>query len=295
MKNIDGIEYCELDNSPRLRYTRKGVNAVRVFHVPNWEEVQRFARLLIGSYQRVGASVTIVPPLAFPGFSQMLVSDLAIDPLMPDSPRGDDLADLENETNAYDQGAIVTASYTTEYDGEQSGDVDIEIPEGTTLVVTQDNGMETYSTPGRVWRWGTVAGNPVVDPDTFAGIQIPTGEWSLVWGRVPLPPWDVMRATRGKLNNVEFMGSPAGTVLFAGQSARRMFQFVEETELWELTYRFREQIKTRNDATEVGWNYFYREQASGGEHWHTIQDVTGNPPFKSADFSELFKFPVVVP
>jgi hypothetical protein len=289
-----GVNYVELDNSPRLRFSRKTNSAIRQFLVYDWDQVQDFARELIGSYSVEGVVVTNVPPLAFPGFPTLLCNDIAIDPLLPDSPRGDDVADLYNDVNAYDAGAIITANYTTQYD-DAGGDIDIELPDGTTILLEGDQGTEIYNTPGRTWRWGSVAGNPVVDPDTYAGILVPTDDWSITWGRVPLPPWQVIREMKGKVNDAVFNGAEAGTVLFAGARSRRMFQFVEDVELWEFTYSFRQVSKERNDGSIVGWNYFYREQASGGEHWHTIQNVSGNPPYKSGDFNSLFEFPITVP
>lgn len=289
-----GVEYSEWDNSPRIRFGRDGASAVRQFIVYDWAKIYTFARELLGTFQANGVVTTFRQPLPFPGFPALLVNDLSIDPHMPDSPDGDSVADLTTGTNSYDAGAIVTANYTARYD-LQGGNNGPEIPEGTTILVSGDHGTETYSTPGRVWRWGTVAGNPVVDPDTFPGIVIPTGEWNVTWSRVPLPPWDTIRAARGKLNSSTFLGSPAGTVMFAGYTLRRMFQYVENSELWELTYRFREVIKERSDGTQVGWNYFYREQASGGEHWHTIQNVSGDKPYGEVDFATLFQFAVTVP
>lgn len=286
-----GVEYCELDGSPRVLMNQGGMSATRMFLVYDWDQVYVFAKELIGSFSTVGVVTTITLPIPFPGAPQLLVNDLSIDPHMLDSPDGDGTPDLETKTNTYRGGAIVTANYTTRSD-IQGGSDGPEIPDGTTIVVAGDQGVEVYSTPGRVWRWGTVAGSPMVDPDTFPGIVIPTGEWLVTWSRVPLPPWDTIRAAKGKVNSATFLRAPAGCIMFAGYSVRRMFQLVDAGELWELTYRFREQIKERNDGTQVGWNYFYREQASGGEHWHEIENLSGDPPYAETDFDTLFQFAV---
>lgn len=288
-----GVPYVELDQSPKIKFGREGASAVRQFLVP-WADAITFTRELIGSFEAVGVVLTFKQPLAFPGMPWMFVNDVAIDPHMGDSPDGDGTPDLDTTTNTYASGAIITANYAAKYDIQGSGQ-NPNIPEGTTLLISGDHGTEVYSTPGRVWRWGSVATNPPVDPDTFPGLIIPTGEWNATWSRVPLPPWDTIRAARGKLNASAFLGSPAGTIMFAGFSARRMFQYVSETELWELTYRFRERSIENDDGSDVTWNHFYREQASGGKHWHTIQNETGTPPYGEADFSTLFQFAVTVP
>ena len=55
-----GVNYVELDNSPRLRFSRKTNSAIRQFLVYDWDQVQDFARELIGSY-------TVEGVVAIPG------------------------------------------------------------------------------------------------------------------------------------------------------------------------------------------------------------------------------------
>ena len=76
----------------------------------------------------------------------------------------------------------------------------------------------------------------------------------------------------------------------APQPSRR-FQFVEDGGFWNLDYMFAENTKTLSDGvSEVGWNYFYKESASAGEHWVAIANMDGNPPYQAGDFSQLFTF-----
>lgn len=284
-----GVEYEEDEGSPKERMLTTGMAATRVFHVTDWTKRFTFAGDLIGRFGSVGVVPFFTAPMPYPGFKNLLVNELAIDPWMEDSPDGTVASGLPGPTNTYRGGARITANYRASFDTEGGGD-NPDVPEGTTLVVAGQEGHEVYSTPGRVWRWGTVAGNPIVDPDTFPGLLIPTGDFTMTWGRVPLPPWDTIRAMRGKVNSLVFNRSPVGCLLFDGCSYRRMFEFLQNDTLWEITYSFREVVKTRADGSKVGWNYFYREQASAGEHWHSIQNTSGEAPYASADFRDLFKF-----
>lgn len=295
MSTVDGVTFEELERSPMIWISQGAARATRVFRVPDWSQWQAFVRVLVGRWTAVGVSPVFVAPLAFPGYPTMLVDEVQIEPFDAMSPDGTVPVDLATTTNTYAQGARVTVQYKTlPQDGGGTGS-DPDRPDGTTLVVQVNGGTELSSIPGRAWRWNT-AGAPAVDPDQFTGILIPTADYNLTWGRVPIPPWETMRTMRGKVNSLPFLGAPAGTLLFAGYQARRLFQFLEDGGFWEFDYVFREQANYNAAGTQVrGWNYFYREQASGGEHYLKIVNEDGDPPYKEADFQDLFKFPVVTP
>jgi hypothetical protein len=283
------VAYEELEGSPRLRINDAGVSAVRVFRVA-WADWPAFARSLIGHYQLIGGALHYVPALPFPGLLNLIADELAIEPFDPRNPSGDVSQTLDGATNAYSGGARVTATYRTLRDRDNRSRDDLpSVPEGTFLRFRSEVAAEYYSTPGRVWSWD-IAGAPKVSEDVMPGILLPSGGYELIWQRVAYPPWDAMRALRGKLNQSTFLGSPAGTVLFTGARATREFQFLEDGGLWRIEYQFLEQTKELNSGTKVGWNYFYREQASAGEHWLRIKDATGDPPYLSGDFSALFVF-----
>lgn len=285
------IAYEELEGSPRLRINDAGVTAVRTFRVA-WNDWPAFARLLIGQYQLIGGTLHYVPALPFPGLLNLITQELAIEPFDPRNPEGNATPTLDGAANAYSGGARVIATYRTLQDHDNRSRSDLpEVPEGTILRFRSELAAEYYSTPGRVWSWD-IAGAPKVPDDVLPGILLPSGGYELVWQRVPYPPWDAMRALRGKVNQSTFLGSPTGTVLFTGARATREFQFLEEGGLWRIEYQFLEQTKELNSGAKVGWNYFYREQASGGEHWLRIKDASGDAPYLAGDFSTLFAFGV---
>jgi hypothetical protein len=284
------ITFEELEGSPRIRANEQGTTATRLFKVA-WSDWQPFARLLVGTYETVGAAIQFVPPLAFPGFQNLLVDEISIDPFDPRNPDGAEVSSITSGTNSYpDAGARVTAVYRTAFDQNNRPRGDLPtVPQGTILSFSADLATEFLTIPGRVWSWD-IAGAPKVPEDVNPGVLLPTGSFQLAWRRVPLPPWNAIRSLRGTVNNATFLGAPAGTVLFQGARASREFQFIEDGGFWRIEYEFLEQTKQRSAGAAVGWNYFYREEASGGEHWLKIKDDSGNNPYPSSDFSSLFAF-----
>ncbi|MCE9604566.1 MAG: hypothetical protein K8U03_06630 [Planctomycetia bacterium] len=283
------VVYEELAGSPHIAITQQGATAVRSFRV-DWSDWQAFAQMLLGTYGEIGGTSRFVQPIPFPGFKNLLVAEITVDPFDPDSPDTQTAFSLQTDTNAYRSGAKVTAVYKTQFDGEGYSLQNLpRVPNGTYLVYRSELGAEYQHVPGRVWRWSSEDDPPVPD-DVNPGVLIPTGSVQLSWLRVPAPPWSAIRALRGKVNASPFLGSPVGTVLFMGVKAVREFQMLKEGGVWRLDYYFSEQTKERSGGDKVGWNYFYKEQAAEGEHWVAIQDADGGAPYGAADFQDLFQF-----
>lgn len=280
----------ELAGSPRISISQQGTVAVRTFRVA-WDAWQEFARLLIGTYRTVGSGSYYIPPLPFPGLPNLIVWDLAIEPLDPDSPDGAEPVTLETSTNRYPSGgAKVTATYRTLIERGNRGRRDLpSVPQGTYLTFSADLGAEFHPMPGRLWRWSAGDELPVPD-DVQPSLLIPTGSLQLTWLRVLHPPWGQIQALRGKVNSGTFLGAAPGTLLFLGVRATRELQFVEDGGFWRLEYAFAEQSKPLAGGGTAGWNHFYKEEAEGGEHWLAIEDQSGNPPYADGDFNLLFTY-----
>ncbi len=199
---------------------------------------------------------------------------------------------LSSGVNGYPAGgALVTATYRTAFDSDnQPRPATPAVPSGTYVTYQSDVAAEYVTTPGRVWRWNDSPDNPPLAADVNPGVIIPQGAFQLDWQRVAAPPWDAIRALRGKVNQAEFLAHPAGCVLFLGAEASREFHFLPEGGFWRVAYRFQENTKELSDGSQVGWNYFYKETPVDGEHWVAIQDSSGNLPYAEGDFTELFEF-----
>lgn len=285
------VSFEELEGSPRFEIRDEETLAVRTFRVA-WNDWPQFARELIGRYEVRGGQYYFVPPLGLAGFAHLLVSELEVEPFEPSCPDGDGVRTLTSGTNCYPAGgARVTATYRTRFDEDNAGRTKLpKVPRGTYLTYRADLAAEYLSIPGRTWRWYDPPEFSPVPPDVQPGKLLPQALVHLTWHRVALPPWEAMRALRGKVNGTEFLGAPAGTVLFLGAKVRREFQFLADSGFWRVEYAFQENIKELSDGTKVGWNHFYREAAVDGEHWVAIADEDGNPPFAYGDFNPLFAF-----
>jgi hypothetical protein len=282
------IPFEELDGSPRFRIGESGTTAVRRFLVA-WPHWQAFARELVGTYQIVGPGFAFVAP-SHVLLANLIVADLTVDPWPEEKITSGPLFGLASSPNDYPH-ALVTAYYRTIYDQNNRPRPDLpDVPTGTILTYAADLGAEYLSVPGRAWNWVAPPDDPKLPEDVSPGLLVPSGAYHLTWRRVPAPPWEAIRRLRGQVNDADFVGSPAGTVLFLGARATREFQFLEQGGFWRLEYSFLESTRQRDDGSLVGWNYFYKETAADGEHWVAIEDQDGNPPYRAGDFSELFQF-----
>ncbi|HEY2840276.1 MAG TPA: hypothetical protein VGJ26_14060 [Pirellulales bacterium] len=285
------VPFEELEGSPRIRINEQGTTAIRAFRVA-WDDWQDFAHELIGEFSVLGLSTQFVPPIAFPGLPNLIVSDVQVEPFDPGNPNGAGGVSLGAFTNAYpDGGAKVTATYRTMFDELNRSRPDLpNVPDGTFLTYSADLGSERIAVPGRAWLWSDDPTVRVPD-DVNPGLLIPSGVFTLRWQRVPLPPWSQIRQLRGKLNSDTFVSSTPGTVMFLGARVSRRFQFIADGGYWNLEYTFSENTKTLADgASKVGWNYFFKETAIGGEHWLAIEDQDGAAPYPTGDFLQLFQF-----
>jgi len=285
------VEFEELEGSPRFEVRDDETVAIRHFRVM-WSSWRTFVRELLGQYEIRGGQYHFVPPTGLDGFPHLLVSEVMVEPFDPASPYGAHVRSLGKGTNDYPLGgAKVTAIYRTRFDEHNASRTKLPaVPQGTYLTFRADVAAEYLATPGRTWRWDAPPDYPAVAPDVQPGLLLPQSLFYLTWHRVPMPPWDTIRALRGKVNASEFVGSPPGTVLFLGAKVRREFQFLADDTFWRVEYAFQENVKELETGGKVGWNHWYRETAVSGEHWVAIADEDGNPPYASADFSALFSF-----
>lgn len=287
-----GINFEELENSPRIAINQQGVNAIRVFKLA-WADWQAFARELIGTWRIIGGATQFISPIPFPGLPNLIVWEVSVEPFHPDSPDGNVAVSLGAFTNTYTAGgAKVTAHYKTQFDEDNQDRPDLPpVPKGTYLTYSAELGAEVMTIPGRSFKWVGTAPVEKLPDDLNPGILVPTGAFTLHWQRVLRPPWSAIRATRGKVNSTSFLGAPPGTVLFVGAQVTRQFQFVVDGGFWQVEYKFSENTKELTTGSKVGWNFFYKPEKLGAEHWVEVQSQDDNTnPYLSADFAPLFQF-----
>ncbi len=97
------IAFEELEGSPKLAVSEEGMTAWRSFRVA-WADWPAFCGELIGSYRVVGGTFVFTAPLEFPGFPNLVVSDILLEPFDPASPDGTGVGTLAAAPNAYTAG-----------------------------------------------------------------------------------------------------------------------------------------------------------------------------------------------
>lgn len=283
------VAFEELEGSPRLHIDHAGTRAVRLFRVA-WTDWQDFSRELLGTYRRVGCAYRFEPPLSFPGLSDVVVTNLAVEPFDGGNPEGSAIRSITSGTNAYPvAGAKITVTYESLLSSTARSGLP-SVPDGTYLTYQADLGADFLSVPGRIWKWEAPPDDPKLPPDINPGLLLPTDTYRITWHRVAAPNWEAIRSLRGKTNDVTFMGAAAGTVLFLGARVSRQFQFGGDDGFWQVEYSFAEKSIELSGGGKAGWNHFYKEEAVGGENWVEIKDGSGNKPYKSGSLASLFAF-----
>jgi hypothetical protein len=312
---VNGVGASELPGSPTLDITHQGMEGQRIFWLndPSGLEWIPFVKGNFGGWSVVGTleglACVYTPPIPFPGFVNLVPDRVRVEPFMPSSPAGEvpDGALIGSTLTTYPSGQKITIGYRTMYNVSQQRQDMPGVPTGTFLTYEADIGAEVLSTPGRTWTWvkqkkitndknqqvtavvPTDFPAAAVDTDVSPGVTIPTGTFKLTWERVLFPPWGAIRALRGKVNSVKFMGCEPGTVMYLGAHVSRQYQFSDDAGFWKIEYMFNERSVQLNSGTIVGWNYFMRPVekggANGGENWCLI----GATPTKeqSAQLAQL--------
>jgi hypothetical protein len=285
------IPFQELAGSPRVRIAESGkVTAERDFHVA-WSDWTAFVNQLRGLYISAGSqAASVVEPAYFPGNPALRVVGINVDPLDGQSPAGTpELSDVLVGTNSYVSGARVRVEYGLRDTG---GDKRKPAhPAGTFLRWERDVGVDMLAIPARYWKWSG-GPNTILEDDLPIGVRVPVATHRLIWSNVAQPPFGTLRATRGAVNDSEFLGAPAGCLLFAGARITEVYQ-LDGGLLYTLEYLFSEKTVplVADPSSVVGHNYFYYGPGSGGEYWFPVVSVAGgHNVYPSADFAPLFQF-----
>lgn len=298
------IQIQELPGSPQEKYSLDSFSATRTFIVP-WEQRDAFARYFLGDRLYACESLTpsdeedesLVPPsseapifgptsrLAYPGKPGVYVSQIAFEPFEPNSLDVSKIARPASTLGEYGSFAKATVSYraeTTSVDRSNSPSVD----SGTCLTYKMVACGESIPLSTRGWRWRFDATAPVPD-DLQLVKRVPTIEHQLVWSNVVNPPWEKISATQGTVNANPFLGYAAGTLLFEGAEANKIFNGEIDAGAvaytWQIRFLFRE--KRIEAGGTYGWNDFYRESTGT---WEPLVDAAGSPLYRSADHASLF-------
>ncbi len=274
------VPFQELAGSPVEQYTLDGFRARRQFLVA-WGDRDAFARELLGTAAEHGGSVW----LHYPGKPTVVAVSLRYEPLDPRGLEVQTLADLTEGLNGY-SGSFAKATVEYRTVNTQDRDDGPQAESGTHLTYRMECVVERERLLPGGWTWADTG--QAVPNELEVWRAVPMTDHLLTWHQVLNPPWDAIRALQGKLNAREFLGCPAGTVLFLGAEANKLYRGGFETEpsafCWRIRYVFRERAVKHAGAVH-GWNHAWRDQPAG---WAELT-AGANRLYESADLAALFQ------
>ncbi len=278
-----GVFFQELAGSPRERHGPDGFRAVRRFLIA-WEDREAFAADVLGR----GGEYAPRPWSRYPGKSDADAVAVTFEPADPASLRtllagqGDDpstlLADYSG-TPAVARVEYRSVSPQDRADGPQP-------PRGTHLSYRMEPLWEVFAVAASGWHWADLP-QQNLPGDANLELLLPQTDHILTWRQVVAPPWRAMRELQGTVNADPFLGCEAGTLLFLGAAADKLFRGTSgdiAPFCWEVKYRFRERAIKRGGRV-FGWNHRYRADPPG----FAIPEDEDGPLFESADFAPLFR------
>ncbi len=268
--------FQELGGSPHEKYTVDGFSATRRFLVP-WEQRTEFAQAVFGTTER----------LTYPGRSDVFAYTLDFEPLEPDMIGVRTLENLKTDLVDYNGSfaqAVVKYAVST---GSERSDVPLN-DEKTSITYKMVVDSEEVTLPAGGWKWADTYG--AIPAGTQVVKKLPITEHVLTWSEVVDPPWEVITSLQGKVNANPFLGCSAGTLLFRGAEANKLYRRgagVDEEPasfVWAIKYTFRERAIKMNGVV-YGWNYLYRETTST---WVNVINTMQANLYDKGDFSTLF-------
>lgn len=275
------VVFKELGGSPKEHYGLDGFRAERQFLIA-WKDRDAFAVEVLGRAVAHGATTWA----HYPGKTSAFAVSVRYEPFDPDNPDCKPLADLTQELNSYsDSFAKATVEYRTINPRDRDDGPDNEI--GTHLTYRMEHGLEACQITPQGWTW-TDQPSIAAPADVPLLKMLPLADHHLTWHQVVRPPWDAIRNLQGKINAEPLLGCAAGTVLFLGAEANKLFRSGLATGAsdfcWEIHYVFRERSIKHGGAT-FGWNHAYRAAPAG---WAALTNGADGL-YDSADFSPLFQ------
>jgi hypothetical protein len=157
------------------------------------------------------------------------------------------------------------------------------IPAWKILVMQPDNpflaktaaGAESFTISGDGWTWAS--GDPILNKAVLPIKTVAVTEVVLFGCRSAEFSLDAYDGYEDKVNDGEFLGAPAGTVMFQGATRNPRYDCNGN-----IVYDVEIKLKRRNKS----WNEFFNETTG---HFEEIKDGSGNKAFESTSFAGLLE------
>ena len=281
------IPFQELSGSPEETYTTDDFTAVRKFLVP-WEKRDDFANWLRGATNVFGA----IDLIAYPSRPDVVPYKINIQPFDPLTIEKTAMDKPSDALNRYSSFALITVYYKiqTSQDLEEGPTAE----SGTRLTYRINFQLQEVEINGSGLYWN--GSTTSLGANDAVVKTVPLTEHILTWKQVLFPPWTAMRELQGKVNSVEFLDCPPGTLLYEGVGVNKLFrsdlQDGASEFCWQLEYRFMQRIIYQG-ASRYGWNAVYRKETGKWENVLFGKSAgyeldSGTPFYESGDFNALF-------
>ena len=272
------VKFYELAGSPEEKFTTEGFSATRRFYV-KWDEREAFEKDVMGNASLFDYRSSTY----YPNRTNVYPTRITFVPANATSVVRKTCEKLHTDLNSYAGWALATVEYETLSDTDLTFGPDTESGTKLTYRLAWESVENAISPEG--WAWADSGAALPTDRDILQ--RTPEALHVLIWSQVLNPPWVTIQETQGKINVSTFLDCPAGTLLFEGAQANKLyrttFEAGESPYCWAITYTFRQRAVHHNAQT-YGWNYIYRP--SDGT-WALAKNQ-GHPMYDSADFNPLF-------
>ena len=274
------VPFRELGGSPVEKYSSDGFSARREFVIA-WEDRDAFAVEILGEAAQYGSTARV----NYPGKTSVFAVRLRYEPVDPEHPDAQTFTELTDGPNAYGNSlAKAIVDYETVNPLDRLDGPSNEI--GTHLTYRMLFSAEYQEIGSGGWSWVDTS---VAVPSTLELAKwIPMTEHHLTWHQVIDPPWETIHQLQGTVNQAEFLGCPAGTLLLEGADANKLYRAGFDAGAspfcWKIGYVFRER-SIKHGSAVYGWNHVYRENPAG---WVEVTNGADRL-YDSADFLPLFQ------
>jgi len=275
--------FQEEDGSPREQYGKDGFSARRVFYCP-WVRKDEALESFLGSGLGIGADGL---GGLYPDKPNIIVSGLQLE-RFGSAPDTFDIDDPNIDLNDYPDGL---AKLSVSYKKAQTVRPDAPEVDDGYLDYEMNYGVEAQIVGSGELRIGA-AGNQKLENNADLVFYNGTIDHRLSWNKVQYAPFKGISKCRGCVNDREFLGAPAGTVLFEGARLRDRFYFSNDPEkndvYIQMDYTFKEkQIINSQGGFVGGWNYVYVSEPAANQGWNEVRLSDGSLPYKERDFRAL--------
>lgn len=281
---LTDYDFDELE-SPRYEINQEGMTATRRLYLHNWSDVDDFLDELAGQQHMAGNGVLYITIPTFPGKDYLILDSASIEQFHGVS--SNDSQGLATGKN----GALVTLTYKTKKFNQDESEDDDDQPSDTSVFQTHNINARTQimTMPHGALKWenADADNNPTVDQDIAPGFPFTIIDHDLTWHNVPIPNFQGLNSLVGKVNDAQFFGHNAETVLFNHYSGTRQTN-TDGTRKWEMQLKFSARIIP--GFPKAGWNHFYQPNAAGGAAtWVRIVNADdGAKILPTADFNTIF-------